>query len=66
MRCLACDKELSDFEATRRYVGSKEFVDLCNKCHGYISDDVPTLDRVDLIEEVEEIEQEIFEFDDDN
>lgn len=32
MKCLSCDVPLSDFEATRRYESSGEFVDLCNSC----------------------------------
>lgn len=31
MRCLACNDELTDFEATRR-TSSGEFLDLCEKC----------------------------------
>lgn len=32
MRCLACDKNLNDYESTRRYSKSKQFIDLCNHC----------------------------------
>jgi hypothetical protein len=32
MRCLACDVALTDFESTRRFNKSGEFVDLCNHC----------------------------------
>lgn len=35
MHCCACDKLLSDFEATRaihREDGSMEYPDLCNEC----------------------------------
>lgn len=31
MRCLACNKNLSDFESTRKYT-SGDYVDLCNQC----------------------------------
>ena len=34
MRCLACDVALNEFEATRKYPGTKNYVDLCNTCHG--------------------------------
>lgn len=33
MRCLACNVELTDFEATKKYTGSDEYIDLCNRCH---------------------------------
>ena len=33
MRCLACNVELTDFEATRKYSNTDEFIDLCNRCH---------------------------------
>lgn len=32
MRCLSCNCELTDFEATRKFKLSEEFVDLCNSC----------------------------------
>lgn len=32
MRCLACNVELTDYEATRKYADSGEFVDLCSRC----------------------------------
>ena len=31
MRCYACNKNLSDFESTRKY-SSGEYVDMCNDC----------------------------------
>lgn len=48
MRCIACDVELTDYEATRRYAVSREFVDLCNKCFAVSLDDVAVIDREDL------------------
>ncbi len=51
MKCLACDRILNDFEATRRYQGSGEFIDLCNKCfHSGVSDDLNFSEREDLQE----------------
>ena len=47
MRCKACDKLLSDFEATRKYTKSNEFVDLCNDCFRYVPD-VQVSERADL------------------
>lgn len=32
MRCLSCNKILSDFESTRKYRYTHQFVDLCNLC----------------------------------
>jgi len=39
MRCAACDKRLSNREATRKFA-SGVFVDLCDKCLGTIQEDV--------------------------
>ena len=30
MRCKACDKIMSNYELTKKFDGSGEFVDLCN------------------------------------
>lgn len=48
MRCVACDVELTDYEATRRFAGSQEFVDLCNRCAAVSLDDSDVVDRADL------------------
>lgn len=36
MRCCACDKILNDYERTKKYTGSHEYVDLCNECTRYL------------------------------
>jgi hypothetical protein len=36
MRCLACNCDMTDFEATRKWLQSREFVDLCNRCFNSI------------------------------
>jgi len=54
MRCLSCNNPLNDLEATRRYTESQEFIDLCNKCFGYIKEDIDYSERDDLSEIVEE------------
>ena len=64
MRCMACDVELTDYEATRRYAISKEFVDLCNRCFAVSLDDGDVIDRDDLrtladIEEMIYYEQDL-------
>lgn len=60
MRCLSCNKNLSDYEATRRYAHSGDFVDLCNKCFHPISKEVNTIERADLAtaEDLEEYDEE--------
>ena len=32
MKCLSCDTILSDKEAVRKYAGTNEYLELCNKC----------------------------------
>jgi len=48
MRCLACNKALSDYEATRRCAFTHAFLDLCNGCYSTISEDIKTTDRPEL------------------
>ena len=48
MRCLACNKILNDFEATRKSATTGEYVDLCNHCFSTISDQVYVTERWDL------------------
>ena len=47
MRCLSCNVSLSDFESTRKFAASGEFIDLCNGCFGHIGD-FDTTERADL------------------
>ncbi len=65
MRCTACDKILTDYEATRKSAESLEYLDLCNECYSYIVDDVPAIDREDLREaaDEEEIRNDNLEYD---
>lgn len=58
MRCLGCNKELTDFEATRRYADSEEFIDMCNDCFKYT--DIKAVERYDLmsISDVVDIEED--------
>jgi len=49
MRCKACNKELTDYESTRRAAESNEFIDLCNDCYNSISEDVVAFERADLM-----------------
>jgi len=32
MKCICCNKSLSDFEATRRHGLTNDFLDMCNGC----------------------------------
>lgn len=56
MRCISCNRILSDFEATRRNANTGEFLDLCNKCLPDVIAAVPVIEREDLKKE-ETIEQ---------
>ena len=47
MRCVACDKNLNDYESTRKDLHGN-YLDMCNECYGHIKDDVLTIDRDDL------------------
>jgi hypothetical protein len=51
MRCLACNRALTDYEATRKSVTTNEFIDLCNGCFSSVSEDLQTLEREDLLTE---------------
>lgn len=60
MKCLSCNKTLNDYESTRKYANSLEYVDMCSSC--FNSSDlsgIPFLDREDLIttEEIEDIDE---------
>lgn len=45
MRCVACNKRLSDKEATRKYANAPTvFIDLCNGCFATVADDIPDLE----------------------
>lgn len=50
MRCLACNTELNDFEATRKD-STGAFLDLCNNCFKASEYEFNTDDRLDLLSE---------------
>jgi hypothetical protein len=58
MRCLACNKILNDFEATRKSATTGQFVDLCNHCFHDVEYDIESLEREDL-RESDDIEDEL-------
>jgi hypothetical protein len=48
MRCQCCDKNLNDFESTRKHATTGEYLDMCNKCYSTVSDDLLSVERYDL------------------
>jgi hypothetical protein len=46
---VACNKLLTDFEATRRNAITKDFVDLCKVCFEDVKGLFPVLERKDLL-----------------
>jgi len=47
MRCRACNKNLNDFESTRKSE-SGEYIDLCNHCYREVQSDILAEERQDL------------------
>lgn len=56
MRCQACNKELTDFESTRKSASYEDYLDLCNECYGFIRTDVKAIERTDLMAIDEELD----------
>lgn len=54
MRCLSCDIELTDFEATRKSAETEEFIDLCNHCYSFVKGDIKAVERMDLMHEIDD------------
>lgn len=52
MRCVACNIELNDYEATRKD-SNNQYLDLCNTCFKASEYEFDTSDRLDLIEEAD-------------
>lgn len=48
MRCYACDRPLTDYEATRKCAFTHTFLDLCNGCYSTIQTEIKTTDRPEL------------------
>jgi len=57
MRCIACNKNLNDFESTRKSTTTGEYVDLCNHCFHNVEQDIESIVREDLRDE-ESVEDE--------
>ena len=47
MRCLACNKRLSEFEATVKYASTGEPLDLCTSCRVFVGN-IQLVEREDL------------------
>ena len=60
MRCKACNKALTDFESTRKSSVTEEFLDLCNTCYKHIKEDTQVIERPDLMEFQDYIDNEDF------
>lgn len=57
MRCLSCNAALTDFEATRKYASTGQFVDLCNHCFSSVSDQISTVERADLAHDEDTVDE---------
>ena len=64
MRCKACDKIMTNYELTKKFDGSGEFVDLCNECSRFlVDDDLTAMGNIDYanlsdLEELRYVENE--------
>lgn len=58
MRCLSCNRALSDREATRKYKSTGEFLDLCDNCYAPIKEEVKVDERADPDVEIADEEEE--------
>lgn len=59
MRCVICNEGLTDFEATRKYADTDDFVDMCNHCYSYVKRNIHTTEREDLLTEHDHAELDI-------
>lgn len=44
MRCICCDRRLSDKESTRKGVNTGEYLDMCDGCFSTVADDFPYIE----------------------
>ena len=51
MHCVACDRLLSEFEATRKNAMTMDYIDLCKVCFEDVKTIIPTIDRRELMTE---------------
>lgn len=66
MKCVCCNRLLSDFEATRRSGSTGEYLDTCNRCWSDIDPEgeMLTIDRKDLQHESDILLQEANTYED--
>lgn len=57
-RCFSCDRILTDYEMTRKSAVTGQFFDLCNACFSTIRADVHYRERLDLMHEEDESNEE--------
>lgn len=62
MKCISCDKLMTDFETTRKIITNEnktEYPDLCNRCfkESGLRDLIPVMERTDLATEVDITEE---------
>jgi hypothetical protein len=50
MRCVACNKNLSDFESTRKDATTGKYLDMCSRCFSDIASDFLVVERTDLVD----------------
>jgi hypothetical protein len=66
MRCHCCDKNLNDYESTRKSVSTGDYLDMCNKCYSTVSDDLLSEVRYDLYDGNEDDEYEEGDYDEES
>jgi len=44
MRCICCNKSLSDKESTRKGVNTGEYLDMCDGCFSTVADEFPYIE----------------------
>ena len=49
MHCVACDRLLSEFEATRKNAMTMDYIDLCRVCFEDVKGLFPVIERKDLV-----------------
>jgi len=49
MHCIACDRLLSEFEATRKNAMTMDYIDLCKVCFEDVKGLFPVIERKDLL-----------------
>ena len=64
MRCTCCNRNLNDFESTRKSKTTGDYLDMCNKCYSEVQEDLDTDIRTDLNEEDVPDEEVVFDEDD--